>query len=1156
VRSYVPWILVAAAALLALTSWWFVAKTASDTPTATTDAARPDALDASLDSERAEIEVLRGEASPEQDDERETGDPDAWSIAGELDVSGEAPLHGAEVAIWAGRATDQAFSLASLMDLGANVRRSQDIDPFLETEGDPLARAPVRSDGSFEITVSGHDHVRLDLLDRFHGLTSPLPVHAPTRSDDAASRVDLGKLETYAGGYVIGRLLGAGETGPGGEVRIGGEPDPMSVLTDPTGFFATYARALERAAPIDADGRFEFRAVPPNPRVRLLWRDGTKIAAPREFAVGAGESVEVALVAQEAARLELRVVDTEGRPVANARIAVEPIEVLGALDRLLQGLREQTDENGRCVFEGLLEGEQIVAVEAPGFLPRQSEIRTRAAESVTEEIVLERGLAIRGRVVDADRQPIEGAGVAFLATQRVPLIGDISQVAGADNLGILAEKSPTRTAADGTFDLTGVPADAELTVIATHPDYATGLANGVRSGTDESVEIVLRRPTVLVGTVVVDSDPPEPVESFSVRVQETVLMLLDRSVAVQRFETDDGRFELRGLRPGRFTLAVESERHGRTEQSITLEPGATLDVGRIALPPAASVAGRVLAPDGTPVANAWVFERKGGLLDDPTVARFFDATRPVRSGRDGSFELRGLSGGRSVTLRAAVEGYASGQSERLELFPGRTLHGVEIHLGVGGAIEGQLHVPPGDRPEEWQIIASRKPFGGTAITHPDGYGAFRFPALDPGPWDLQALNTFALQRLQQEAARATPTGQIPDISSMITSFAEMSVTERVGIVEGETVTVDLDASDLDVLGSRAVTLRARVTVGGSPLSSAFVEIRGADGGMRVGVVEDGDLLATGLLPGFNELFLRRGTTLSAVGDPIALDVPESAVGGTWRTQIDLPAGVVAGRVVDEAGSPLRGVFVRLQHADETQRAETECAFTVTDIEGSFRFEGVTRGDYTLLADSTLSAGEAAGSLQKLRVGDGETRDGLTLVAGRGAALVVHVRAGDASPLPHAFVAVCNENGEPLTVLPFTRTDASGEARITGLPDADGVYLVAWAEGHAPTVDGPFDLRAGLGLAERELTLVRGTPVEVQVIDIDGTDLSDRGVRVRLNDGPWLPRFVLPQSPGGPTVDCGPLPPGDVDFAFGDPQRPFRTRRSVPDAGRARFVLTP
>jgi hypothetical protein len=77
-----------------------------------------------------------------------------------------------------------------------------------------------------------------------------------------------------------------------------------------------------------------------------------------------------------------------------------------------------------------------------------------------------------------------------------------------------------------------------------------------------------------------------------------------------------------------------------------------------------------------------------------------------------------------------------------------------------------------------------------------------------------------------------------------------------------------------------------------------------------------------------------------------------------------------------------------------------------------------------------------------------------------------------------------------------------------------------------------------------------------VIDIDGTDLSDRGVRVRLNDGPWLPRFVLPQSPGGPTVDCGPLPPGDVDFAFGDPQRPFRTRRSVPDAGRARFVLTP
>jgi hypothetical protein len=201
------------------------------------------------------------------------------------------------------------------------------------------------------------------------------------------------------------------------------------------------------------------------------------------------------------------------------------------------------------------------------------------------------------------------------------------------------------------------------------------------------------REFVIVGRVV-DSER-QPVEGVSVMFD----WLTD---ADQAFRTDkSGAFELRqqrrlSRRPEDFPLRLSARTHAARRVDLSeLDPRPTvlesesttrIDVGDLEVAAGATIRGRVVHPDETPIAGARV------VRDDLTVpysmlaelrrndGRMLGIPRPdAQSATDGSFELEGLPTGR-VRLVASARGSLATFSEIVELRAGEVRTGIELAL--------------------------------------------------------------------------------------------------------------------------------------------------------------------------------------------------------------------------------------------------------------------------------------------------------------------------------------------------------------------------------------------------------------------------------------------------------------------------------------------
>jgi hypothetical protein len=151
--------------------------------------------------------------------------------------------------------------------------------------------------------------------------------------------------------------------------------------------------------------------------------------ARREAAALAGLEFEAAAFVENVAPktdIEVRVVDSEGRPIANATVlATHPEE--RAPDHWLESaracfprastLRTQTDAEGRTRVESAIGRPRAIGVMADGFIATTRTDRI-AGDVVT--IVLARGQRRDGIVVDEADRPIEGARVRLRGIDDAP----------------------------------------------------------------------------------------------------------------------------------------------------------------------------------------------------------------------------------------------------------------------------------------------------------------------------------------------------------------------------------------------------------------------------------------------------------------------------------------------------------------------------------------------------------------------------------------------------------------------------------------------------------------------------------------------------------------------------------------------------------------
>jgi len=408
------------------------------------------------------------------------GEFTAWVGTGYLSVTATSPGYAAATAY--GSAPDRFFELSLVPGAGVAGRA---ID---RKTGAGVAGAKIDAvalDGGKRGTVtSGEDGTfRIDGLapGRYHfeGLAPQLSGYSRTPVLlSVGENVSDVVVELEASPSVTGRVLEAKTRAPctSGEVTLRDKRNDE------------YAHA-----PIDSDGSVKMIAVLPGTYDVEVACEGR--ASPKKIPPVIVRDRPIDGLEWEVARgtyVSGVVVDTDGKPVANAEVTASPesYEEGGSADAT-------TDSRGRFELKGLGPTKYSLLASARGTTSARLEIELGHRDVDDVKLTMGRGAAIAGKVTDVEGNPIAGVTVQLSGgeSRRADTSADGSfsaagLVVGTYRLGVKSDDSPRRSNRIGTSSYRGGKATGDL--------YVT-----VMDGETKRASLVLeKRSEVIEGTVV------------------------------------------------------------------------------------------------------------------------------------------------------------------------------------------------------------------------------------------------------------------------------------------------------------------------------------------------------------------------------------------------------------------------------------------------------------------------------------------------------------------------------------------------------------------------------------------------------------------------------------------------------------------------------
>jgi 5-hydroxyisourate hydrolase-like protein (transthyretin family) len=471
-------------------------------------------------------------------------------------------------------------------------------------------------------------------------------------------------------------------------LALGAGVDVDGVVVDDAGAPVEGARVtLDRLAPrrragiasarTDAAGRFRVGPVEPGQLEVSATRDGYLADGDERTRVVAVERATARVVLRRASRIEGTIVDPDGEGVAGAYVVATP-QGRGPHER---GSRSVVSGEDGAFALDLRGGGHALDVEHDAF--RRVKVPVEApARGV--RVVLPRGAAVEGEVLDEEGRPAAGAEVAL-------------GPAGDDAPERLAHRS-ARADAHGRFRLAGLDGGSALVVARRSAEEGGGVAGArVEVPAEGTARAVLRFEAglTLSGSVVTTDGAPVPDASVTALVDRRDARRDDPAVrlladAPAEAVTDPaGRFTLRGLRPGGYLVSAAKDGYVGPDRLRRAAAG-DRDV-RVVLGRQGRVRLRVVGDGGAPVAGALVNGRASPERD----GRF---ALPV--GSEPSLALVVVADG-YAPLRRAVE-VTRGEDVDLgdvALSRGRALSGVVVDGGTGAPVAGaRVVVSAGSQP--------------------------------------------------------------------------------------------------------------------------------------------------------------------------------------------------------------------------------------------------------------------------------------------------------------------------------------------------------------------------------------------------------------------------------------------------------------------------
>lgn len=522
------------------------------------------------------------------------------------------------------------------------------------------------------------------------------------------------RLELVAGAGVAGIVIDPNGTPiAGAKVRYEGASD--------------WTQGSADSIKTGADGRFQIAAMAAG-SYRFEARHDEHAAGVTETVVldGSTPREDLTIRLRAGATIEGVVVDAKRAPVAWARVRVR--EETAGLP--MQRTRQATaDAQGKFRIAGLPRtGVHAVAL-GEQSTSKTARVDLAATAAARIELVLDVEGLIAGHVLDGTGEPVQGAQVWAHA-----------EIGGADDAHLRGEQAALTDGA-GAFSFHGL-APGIYTLFTqppgASPDYDTLLLRPevkAKVG-DRDVRVVLPGDGSVTGKVVFADGKPVTLFVASLGGWGSA-----RSVA-----TKDGTFVLRDLPPREYRITIRGT--GFAEKSvdpIKLEPGKTVDLGTITVQPGRSISGRVVDPDGKPIAGATVLagatlwgtgskaSAPAGMGGPPGSGSVKDTTTNER----GEFVLIGVGRG---PRHLVAEHDTLGRSVPITLpTTDRSATDVQVTLVPFGGLEGKVTMA-GAGASRIVVNAQSKTVPESmfsVITSADG--TYRFDRLAPDTYSVSAM---------------------------------------------------------------------------------------------------------------------------------------------------------------------------------------------------------------------------------------------------------------------------------------------------------------------------------------------------------------------------------------------------------------------------------
>jgi len=450
-------------------------------------------------------------------------------------------------------------------------------------------------------------------------------------------------------------------------------------------FFADDTRAPFQVGPqrTDKEGRTSFVGIQPR-------RKYTLVAVHPEYARAEQDTVPVdqdgvvdepPIVMRAGARLQGYVKDEQGNAVPAATLVLEGMLYQASQFAAPDRMEAQSNADGFYVFNNVARGGRTLTVSASGYGRKVIHgIAFEKDEPQNVDVLLRVAQMLAGRVIGPGNTPLVGAKVIAIG------VNNTMQTARDDVI----------TNERGEFSFESL-APGEYNIVASMRGYRFSPKNRVPTNTSDTVLEGMREAS-LFGQVV-DAATGMPVTDFTAQVRhysDPNTPTYPGTIKQSFSKVSDGQFELPGVQQGEYVVEAWANGYAPSRSTnFVVTQGKDVKGVSIRLTRGGSITGRVVDPDGQPIAKARLMTRPNDWADDAFFATIEDMLPShvtqveVRAGSDGTFTLPNLSPDTYQVIVEAI-GYTRTNKLNISVQDGNESRIGDLVMPRGGSVTGMV----------------------------------------------------------------------------------------------------------------------------------------------------------------------------------------------------------------------------------------------------------------------------------------------------------------------------------------------------------------------------------------------------------------------------------------------------------------------------------